>query len=129
MKAAPQCDSGVRRFSPNRNSAQEGGLKEEGEDALHPERLSDHGAGFARKGRPVCAELEFHGNPRDHSESEVDGEDFGPEARRSAVPFVAGPQRHGLQDQDQKRQSHGELRKQIVVGDSESEMEPVHDQG
>ena len=52
-----------------------------------------------------------------------------PEARRSVVVFVAGAQRHGLEDQDQQRQPHGQLGKQVVKRDREGEMQPVNREG
>ena len=78
-----------------------------------------------REARPVGAELEFHGDAGDHAHGEIDGEDFGPEARRVMVVFVAGAQRHGLEHEDQERQPHGQLRKQIVKGNREGEVEAV----
>ena len=78
-----------------------------------------------REARPVGAELEFHGDAGDHAHGEIDGEDLRPEARRAIVVLVAGAQRHGFQNHDQQRQAHGQLRKEVMKGDGESEMQPM----
>ena len=39
--------------------------------------------------------------------------------------LVAGAQRHRLQNHDQQRQPHGELRKQVVKGDGKGKVDPV----
>jgi hypothetical protein len=42
--------------------------------------------------------------------------------------LVAGPHRHGLQDQDQQGQPHRQLRKKIMKRDGEREVEPMNRQ-
>ena len=109
--------------------AEECRFQKEGEDAFHGEGLSDHAAGGARKLRPVGAELEFHGNTGDHTESKVDAEDFCPEARGAIVVLITGAQGHGLQNDDEQGKAHGELREEIVERDREGEMKPMHVKG
>ena len=75
--------------------------------------------------RPIGPELKLHGDARHHSDREVDGEDFYPKARRLVVTFVAGPERHCFQNDNQQRQPHGELRKKVVKGNRESKMQPI----
>ena len=65
---------------------QESGLQEEGEQSFHGQRLADHAAGEAREVRPVCAELEFHGNSGHHADHKIDAKDLGPE---TGGPVVA----------------------------------------
>ena len=54
---------------------------------------------------------------------------FDPEAGGLIVMFVASPEADGLQDHDQQGQPHGELGKEIVEGDRESEVQSVDCQG
>jgi hypothetical protein len=42
--------------------------------------------------------------------------------------LVAGTQRHGLEHDEQQCQAHGQLRKDVVERDGESEMQPVDGQ-
>ena len=85
-------------------------FQKERKDTLHRQRLADHSAGDARKLRPIGAELKFHWNASDHSDQKIDGEDSGPESCGLVVPFVLVANRDRLQDNDQQRQPHGELR-------------------
>jgi hypothetical protein len=101
-----------------------GGCEEE------PEIVAWPASGQSRRGglgepRPVRAELELHGDAGHHADGEVDGENLGPEAGALAVTFLAGAQSHGLQDDDQQRQPHGELRKDVVKRHRESEVQAV----
>ena len=104
-------------------------LQKEREDALHRQRLSDDAAGGARETRPVRAELKLHRDAGHHAHGEVDGEDTCPEARRPVVVLAPPAQRLRLQDQDEQRQPHGELREEIVVGDGEREVQAIDPEG
>src|SRR5581483_11387457 len=68
--------------------AEKTGLQEKGKHAFHGQRLADHSSGGFRKSRPVGPELKLHGNTGDHTHSEADPEDLGPESRRSIVLIV-----------------------------------------
>ena len=105
--------------------AEEGRFEEEGEDAFHGEGLADDAASSARELRPVGAELELHRDAGDDAEQEVDREDLRPEARCLVPAVIAGAQSDELHDHHQQRQAHGELREEIVVGDSEGEVDSV----
>jgi hypothetical protein len=61
--------------------------------------------------------------------AEIDGEDARPEPGRAVVVLVPRPQCHGLQDDEQQRHAHRQLRKQIVVGNRESEVQTMKRQG
>ena len=115
-------------FLAEQEKAQKGGFQKEGENAFHGEGLSDHAAGGAGKLRPVGAELEFHGNAGHHADQKIDGKYFRPEARRFVVALVVTDQGHRLEHDDQQGQPHGQLRKQIVIGDGESEVQTVEEQ-
>ena len=108
---------------------EEGGLEEEGEDAFHGEGHADDAAGAAGELAPVGAELELHGDAGDDAEEEVDCEDPGPEAGGGVVPGllvgIVGAERDRFEDDDQKRESHGELGEEIVVRDGEAEVNAV----
>src|SRR5580658_5855108 len=77
--------------------------------------------------RPVGAELEFHGNAGHNTEYEIDAKDLSPEAGRLAVDEIFTTQSDGLEHDNQQRQSHGELRKEIMEGRSESEVEAMNE--
>jgi hypothetical protein len=78
--------------------------------------------------RPVRAELEFHGDAGDDARQEVDAEDAGPEAGGIVVGGVPGSQRERLEGHDEQGQAHGQLRKQVVVGDGEGKMNSVNEE-
>ena len=104
---------------------EEGRFQEEGEAAFHGQGLSDDAAGEAREVRPVSAELEFHRYAGHHADDEVDAENLCPEAGGLVVAFIVGFERQGFQDHDQRRQSHGQLWKQVVIGHRERELQAV----
>src|SRR5581483_111718 len=58
---------------------------------------------------------------------EIDAEDFCPEARRMIIGFVSSTERHALQHHNQRRQTHGQLWKQIVECNGEGKVETVDD--
>ena len=100
-------------------------LQKEREAAFHGQRLPDHPAGEAREVRPVGAELKFHRNASHHADDEIDAEDFCPEAGGLIVALVARLERDGFQDHDQRRQSHGQLREQVVIRDRKGKLQAV----
>ena len=109
--------------------AEEGGLEEEGEDAFHGERHANDAAGAARELAPVGAELKLHGDAGNDAEEEVDGEDPCPEACGCVVlgllVGIVGAEGDRFEDDDQKRESHGELGEEIVVCDGKAEVNAV----
>ena len=107
--------------------AKEAGLEEEGEDAFHGERLADDSAGDAGEGGPVGAELKLHGDAGDDADDEVDGEDLSPKAGCVLIEGIFGTYRHRFQDDDEQREAHSELRKEIMEGERKAEMNPMHD--
>ena len=106
--------------------AEEGGFEEEGEDPFHRQRLADDAAGIARELRPVGAELKLHRDAGDDAEQKVDGEDLRPETRRRVVTLVAFPQGQRLEDDDERRKPHRQLREQVMKRDRESEVQAVN---
>src|SRR5208282_1486776 len=106
--------------------AKESGLQEERENPLHRKRLSDHAARGLRERRPVCAELELHWNARDHAEDEIDSEDAAPKARGFIVVPISSANRERLENHDQQREAHRQLRKQVMKGGRECEMDTVN---
>jgi hypothetical protein len=105
--------------------AEKGRLQKEAEDTFHGQRLADHAAREPREARPVGAELELHGDAGDHAEDEVDSEDAAPEACCTVPLLAAGFESDGLEHHDQKRQAHGELRKQIVECDGKGKVQAM----
>ena len=77
------------------------------------------------KSRPIGAELELHGDAGDDPHHERDAKDLRPKAHGAIVVGVSRAKREGLQHEDQEREPHRELRKQIVIGDGEREMQPM----
>src|SRR5712692_6704070 len=100
-------------------------FEEKRKDALHRQRLTDDSPGGAGKLGPVGAELEFHRDACDHAQDKVNTEDPRPEARSAVVVVVVGAQCYGFQDDNQESEPHGELRKQIMERDGESELKAV----
>src|SRR5216684_4059052 len=107
------------------SSAETRRFEEKRKDARHRQRLTDDSPGGAGKLGPVGAELEFHGNAGHHAERKIDAENFPPEARGAVVVAVVGAQCYGFQDDNQESEPHGELRKQIMERDGESELKAV----
>ena len=101
-------------------------LQEKGKNTFHGQSLADDAAGGLGEFRPVGAELKFHGDAGDDAEGKVDAENFCPETRGAVVVLIAGAQRHGFEDDDQKGQAHGQLREQIVERNREGEMQTVY---
>src|SRR5205814_591359 len=101
-------------------------FEEERKYAFHCERLSDNTSCGFRKLRPIGAKLKFHGNSGHHAHGKVDAENFCPESRRLVVVLVAGAQSFGLQINQEQRQTHGQLRENIVEGYREGEVQPVN---
>jgi hypothetical protein len=77
-------------------------------------------------GKLVGSELEFHRDSGHHDHAKIDGEDPRPESSRFMVALVAGPKRDGLQNDNQKRQSHGQLGKQVMESYGEREVQAVY---
>ena len=100
-------------------------FQEERKYALHCERLSDNAASGFRKLRPVGAKLKFHGNSGDHAHGKIDSENFRPESRRSIVVLVAGAQSFGLEIDQQQRQTHRQLRENVMERNSESKVQAM----
>src|SRR5439155_3161787 len=81
-----ECNSqGCRKMSARSQSffapdqcADERAFQEEGEHAFHRQRLSDDATGVFGKVRPIRSELEFHRNPSDDADSEIESEDLRP---------------------------------------------------
>ena len=103
---------------PTRKLVHEGRLKtrfqEERKGSFHREGLPDYTAGFARKSGPVSPKLELHRYSGNHTDGKVDREDSCPEARRLMVLLVRSLERDGLEQRDQQREPHRELREQVV---------------
>src|SRR6266404_7489654 len=108
-------------FAPDQG-ADERALQEEGEHPFHGQRLADHTAGILRKVRPVRSELEFHRNPRDHADGKIKSEYLGPKPDSLIVFLVPSSERTPFPVNDEQRQPHGELRKEIVIDDREPEL-------
>src|SRR5258708_39998263 len=79
-----------------------------------------------RKRRPGRPELKFHWDSRNNAESKIDPENPRPKSRRAVVMLVAGAQRLGLQVDDQERQPHRQLWKDVVKGYREGELQSVY---
>src|SRR6266849_11174641 len=109
--------------------ADERTLQKEGEHAFHCERLSDHTAGVPREVCPVGTELELHCNIGDDTHGEIEPEQLAPEPDGVIVLFVTRPQRTPFPVDQEPRQSHGELREEMVIGQREPELQPAPEGG
>src|SRR2546421_12730488 len=97
-------------------------LKEEGEHSFHRQRLSDDATGVFGKVRPIRSELEFHRNAGHDADREIQSENLRPEPNRLIVFFITGPKRAPFPINQEPRQPHGELRKEVVINDREPEL-------
>src|ERR1700675_340483 len=111
-------------LTPNQRT-DERALEKEREHPFHRQRLSDHTAGILRKVCPIRSELKLHRNAGDDADGEIESEDLRPTPDRLIVFFFTGPQRAPFPVTDEHRQTHRELRKQVVVDDREPELQPV----
>src|SRR5438552_15055294 len=93
--------------------ADERALQEEREHSFPRQRLADHAAGILRKVCPVRSELEFHRNASDDTDGKIKSENLRPEPNRLIVFFITGPQRAPFPINQEPRQPHGELRKEV----------------
>ena len=121
----PVSDSPEPLFSEKKQS-QETRFQKKRKHAFHRQRLPDHSSRGLRKRRPVRPELEFHRNSRHDAERKINSENPRPESRRAIVVFIPGAQCFRLQVDQQQRKPHRQLRKNIVKGDSEGELQPVY---
>src|SRR6266699_1057388 len=97
-------------------------LQEEREHAFHRQRLSDDATGVFGKVRPVRSELKLHRNAGDDADREIESEDLGPKSDGLVVLIIAGAEGAPFPVNDEPRQPHGELRKEIVIDDREPEL-------
>src|SRR5262249_36063859 len=104
-------------------------LEKECEEPFHRERVADHAAGVSRKRSPVRAELELHRDAGHDADREVDAENPNPEPRRIVPARVAGSQAGRLENDDEQREAHRQLRKEIVVDDREGELQTMPERG
>src|ERR1700757_4525724 len=100
----------------------EGALEKKCEHALHRQGLANDRPGVLGERRPICPELEFHRNSSDDPYRKVESKNFGPEPRCSVVFFFSGPKSAPFPIDHEPGKSHGQLWKQIMVSNSEPEM-------
>src|SRR5580658_1711828 len=108
-------------FFSVKKKSEECGFEEESEHAFHGQSLTDYASGEAGEVRPVGAKLKFHGNSSDHAQQEIDAENLCPEARRLIVDLILATKTQGLKNNNQGRETHGQLREKIVEGNGECE--------
>jgi hypothetical protein len=105
--------------------AKERGLEKKRKHTFHRKRLADYAPCRSGKLRPVGAKLKFHWDSSYYSESKADAKNLGPKARGLIPDFISGAEGESFHDENQKGQAHGELRKNVMKRDGESEMEAV----
>src|SRR4029077_5640591 len=102
--------------------ANERAFEKECEHPFHRQRLANYAASILRKVCPIRSELEFHRNAGDDSDGKIKSEDFRPEPNRLIVFFVTGSKGAPFPVNQKPGQPHGELWKQVVIGDREPEL-------
>src|SRR6516165_4353678 len=112
-------------FSPNKNRPRKLDSRKK-ENAFHRQRLPNDAAGSSRKRRPVGAKLKFHRDSSDDTDGKINCEDAGPESSGAIVVFVTGAKEFGLKINQEQGEAHGQLRKNVMKGYGECEMEPMH---
>ena len=113
-------------FAPDERS-DKGAFQKEREHAFHSQGLSNDAASVFGEARPVSPELKLHRNTGHHPDGEIETENLGPESRGLIVFLSTCPQSAPFPIDQEPRQAHGELRKEIVVGDREGELNTVPD--
>jgi hypothetical protein len=104
-------------------------LQKERKHPFHRQRLPDHASRKTREVGPVRAELKFHRNARHHAHGKIQTENSRPKTQGLIVLFVTRAQGHPLPPHQKPREPHGELRKEIMVRDCESELESAPKSG
>jgi len=107
------------------SKAEEARFQKKGKDPFHRQRLADDTSRGFRKRRPVRAELKFHGDPGDYAEGKINSKDAGPEPRRAMIVFVTGAERFRLEVDEQQRETHGELGKEVMKSDGEGKVKTM----
>src|SRR5437588_2524012 len=97
-------------------------LEKEREHSFHRQRLSDDATSVFGKVRPVRSELKLHRNAGHDADREIQSENLGPKANGLVVFIIAGAERAPFPVNDEPRQPHRELRKEIVIDDREPEL-------
>jgi len=120
----PQNPAATSRLTEEEHS-QERGLQKKGEDSLHRQRLTDNPPCVIGKRRPIRAELKFQRDTGDDAKSETQGKDAGPEASDLMKVLTDAEEIPGAKVQDEQRQAHGELGKQIMKCRSDGELQAV----
>src|SRR5882762_2342829 len=100
-------------------------LEKKREHSFHGQRLTNDATSVFRKVRPVRSELEFHRNAGHDADREIQSENFRPKSDGLVVFIIAGTERAPFPVNDEPRQSHRELWKQVVINDREPELYPV----
>ena len=90
-------------------------LQEEGGEAFHGQRPTEHVAHQPRVGGPVHAELELLNESRDHADRHVDQEQRSEEAGQPAIRVVAVAVPRRLEQGDQEGQADGDRHEEEVV--------------
>src|SRR5271166_410617 len=111
-------------LSPDQR-ADERAFEKEGKHSLHCQCLANDRASILGEAGPVGPKLKFHRNTGYYSDREIQTKDSGAEPRGSIVLFISGSQGAPLPINQEPGQSHGELRKQVVVSDGEPEMDAM----
>src|SRR5215469_4406434 len=105
--------------------ADERTFEEEREHAFHRQRLADHAASISSEPGPIRSELKLHGNAGDDADGKIEAEDLGPKPDRFVVFFIAGSQGPPLPIHQKPCETHRKLRKQIVINERETKLEPA----
>ena len=103
---------------------EEGGLEEEGEDALDGERRAEDIADHPRVVGPVGAELEFQDEPGGHADGEVDTEQLHPELGQPLPLLVAGAHVDGVVKGEDPGEPQGQRHEDPVVHGGQGELAP-----
>src|SRR5208337_4858801 len=102
--------------------------EKERRQALVAEQRRDDVGDVVGEPAPVRAELERHGDPRNDSHAERDGEDFGAEDRDAEVDVTPGEKAQALHHGDERGEADGEGRHEEVPRHDPGELEPRQQQ-
>jgi len=112
------------RFAEQKYS-QKRRFEKERKNSFHCKRCCDHTARVLGKAGPIGAELKFHRYTSNDTEEKIHREYFRPKLCRSVVAFITGAERERFENDDERREPHRQLWKNIMVGDGEREVETM----
>lgn len=119
----------AKSFFTKQKEPQKRRFEEKGKHPFHGQGLADDTSGKAGKPRPVGPKLKLHGDASNHAKEKADAKDFAPKLCSPVEPVVIFPQCQAFQHDNQERQPHRQLGKQVMKGNGKGKLPSVDSQG